>query len=96
MKCCCQTFGPSTRKFTADEAKLIGGGLGVDWRAIDIEQFRKGLEVELEHGCRDPQTNITCDDVLLTGMIALAHIKEIPDYYTKLKEMEEKTGGQDG
>jgi hypothetical protein len=47
-----------------------------------------GLLVELEHGTRDPETNVTDDDVSLTAKIALAHLKEFPDYYTRLAEME--------
>ncbi len=53
-----------------------------------VEQFRLGLSVELEHGAKDPQTNVTNDDLLLTGRIAWAHLKEIPDYYTRLLKME--------
>jgi len=49
-----------------------------------------GLEVELEHGARDPETNVTHDDPLLTGKIALAHLNEFPDYYTRLAKMEKE------
>lgn len=76
------------KDFTADEAKAIGDKLAIDWGSVDIEQFRMGLAVELEHGARDPQTNVTNDDLETTGKIALAHLKELPDYYTRLKEME--------
>jgi hypothetical protein len=76
------------KKFSPDEAKQIGAALGIDWQAFDVEQFRMGLEVELEHGARDPQTNVTNDDPLTTGKIALAHLKEFPDYYTRLKALE--------
>lgn len=76
------------RTFTAAEAQRIGRQLGVDFHTIDLEQFRLGLEVEMEHGLRDPQTNVTDDDPMLTGKIALAHLREIPDYYTRLKLME--------
>lgn len=76
------------RKFTSEEAKWAGDQLGVDWKKIDIEQFRMGLEVELEHGMVDPVTNVTNDDLTMTAKIALAHLKEIPDYYTRLKKME--------
>lgn len=74
--------------FTADEAKNIGEQLGINWSKFDVEQFRQGLDVELEHGTRDPQTNVTNDDPLLTGKITLAHLNEFPDYYTRLDEME--------
>ena len=76
--------------FSFDKAKQIGDSLGINWNKFDIEQFRMGLEVELEHGARDPETNITNDDPLLTGKIAFAHLKEIPDYYTRLQKMEKE------
>jgi len=75
-------------RFTTQDARHIGGALGIDWRVIDFEEFRKGLEVELEHGRDDPQTDVTHDEPLTTGKIALAHLKEIPDYYTRLARME--------
>ncbi len=75
-------------RFEAAEAKEIGDALGVDWGKVNLEQFRMGLEVELEHGARDPETNVTNNDQLLTGKIALAHLKEFPDYYTRLATME--------
>ena len=71
------------------KAHNIGDELGVDWTHIDLEQFRRGMEVELEHGRRDPMTDVTGDDLLLTGKIALAHLNEFPDYYTRLVKMEE-------
>ncbi len=76
------------RKFTAEEAEMVGAALKLDWDSIDLEQFRRGLEVELEHGARDPETNVTNDDLSLTGKIAWAHLKEFPDYYTRLDKME--------
>ncbi|MBL9149423.1 MAG: hypothetical protein JNM94_12100 [Phycisphaerae bacterium] len=76
------------RSVSLDEAMRIGATLGVDWASIDAEQFRRGLEVEFEHGTRDPQTNVTNDDVSLTGKIAWAHLKEFPDYYTRLDKLE--------
>ncbi len=78
----------SKRKFSADEARDIGASLGIDWSRIDPEQFRRGLEVELEHGAHDPDTNVTNDDLTLTGKIAWAHLKEFPDYYTRLDTLE--------
>ncbi len=74
--------------FTAAEAKAIGDKLGIEWKAFDVEQFRMGMDVELEHGLVDPETNVTNDDPLMTGKIALAHLKEFPDYYDRLEEME--------
>ena len=78
--------------FSADEARRIGEEIGIDWSSapFDVEQFRAGLDVELEHGAHDPQTNVTGDDPTTTGKIALAHLNEFPDYYTRLKAMEEQ------
>lgn len=76
------------REFTSEEARSIGDRIGVDWQKYDLEEFRMGLAVELEHGVRDPQTNVTGDDEVATGKIALAHLKEIRDYYTRLLAME--------
>jgi len=76
------------RRFSPDEAKRIGNNLGIDWNQVDLEEFRRGLEVELEHGARDPETNVTNDDLTLTGKIALAHLREFADYYTRLDKME--------
>ena len=80
----------STRQFTEEEARVIGQRIGVDWSAgdVDLEQFRMGLAIELEHGSQDPATNVTNDDETITGKIALAHLREIPDYYTRLAAME--------
>ncbi|MGZ8398777.1 MAG: DUF5661 family protein [Gemmatimonadales bacterium] len=66
----------------------MGTPLGIDWGSIELEQFRRGLEVELEHGARDPETNVTHDDLGLTGKVAGAHLKEFPDYYTRLDKLE--------
>ncbi len=76
------------QQITAEQAKVVGATLGLDWMRIDPEQFRRGLEVELEHGARDPETNITNDEMELTGKIAWAHLKELPDYYTRLDRIE--------
>jgi hypothetical protein len=77
-------------RFTADEARAVGDRLGVDWKAFDVEQFRMGMAVELEHGARDPETNVTNDDLVTTGKIAWAHLKEFPDYYDRLERMEQE------
>jgi hypothetical protein len=71
-----------------DDAKRIGESLGIDWTKFDVEQFRMGLDVELEHGSRELSTNVTNDDEITTGKIALAHLNEFPDYYTRLQKME--------
>jgi hypothetical protein len=78
------------RKFSDAEARDIGARIGIDWSAsrFDVEQFRMGLEVELEHGRQDSATNVTDDDEVTTGKIARAHLNEFPDYYTRLAKME--------
>jgi DNA-directed RNA polymerase alpha subunit len=78
------------KQFTAKEAKVIGEKLGIDWKEYDVEQFRMGLDVELEHGMISPKTNVTNDDPILTAKIALAHLNEFPDYYTRLEVLEEE------
>ena len=78
------------KSFTADEAKQIGEKLGIDWSKFDVEQFRRGMDVELEHGLENSVTNVSNDDALTTGKIALAHLNEFPDYYTRLDKMEEE------
>jgi hypothetical protein len=76
--------------FTAEQARKIGDKLGIDWSRFDVEQFRMGLNVELEHGLIAPSTDVTGDEPLLTGKIALAHLNEFADYYTRLKRMEQE------
>ena len=76
------------RRIPVEEARSVGTQLRIDWTKIDLEQFRRGLEVELEHGAGDPETNVTNDDLILTGKIAWAHLKEIRDYYKRLDLME--------
>jgi hypothetical protein len=78
------------KHFTAEEAKKIGESLGVKWDKIDVEQFRMGMDVELEHGLVRPKTNVTNDDPVMTGKIALAHLKEFADYYTRLYKLEKE------
>jgi hypothetical protein len=77
-------------RFTTEQARSIGEAIGIDWGTsrFDVEQFRMGLEVELEHGHRDRATNVTDDDEQTTGRIAWAHLNEFPDYYTRLAAME--------
>jgi Protein of unknown function (DUF5661) len=86
------------KSFTADEARRIGEQIGIDWASapFDVEQFRSGLDVELEHGLHDPATNVTDDDPVTTGKIALAHLNEFPDYYTRLERMEEEAKREHG
>lgn len=82
------------KHFNDEEARKIGESLGIDWSKFDIEQYRMGLDVELEHGLVDPHTNVTNDDPLVTGKIALAHLNEFADYYTRLEKMEREAEGR--
>jgi hypothetical protein len=84
--------------FSADDARRVGAEIGIDWDSapFDLEQFRSGMDVELEHGRHDPVTNVTDDDPVVTGKIALAHLNEFPDYFTRLERMEEQAKGEDG
>jgi len=84
----------SKKHFTTEEAKRIGEALGIDWSKFDVEQYRMGLDVELEHGLIDPHTNVTNDGPMMTGKIALAHLNEFPDYYTRLEKMEREAEGR--
>ncbi len=78
--------------FTLEQAADLGRTIGVDWSTsrFDADQFRRGLDVELEHGRRDPSTNVSDDDPIITAKIALAHLNEFPDYYTRLEAMEQE------
>jgi len=80
----------SKKHFSREDAERIGEALGIDWKKFDVEQFRMGMDVELEHGLVDPDTNVTNDDPMMTGKIALAHLNEFPDYYTRLEKMEKE------
>ena len=88
--CATYTRGAVTekRRTTVEEARRVGDAIGVDWSRIDLEQFRSGMDVEFEHGSHDPQTDVTHDDPVTTGRIALAHMKESPDYDERLERME--------
>jgi len=76
------------RRTSTEQAREVGDAIGVDWDRFELEQFRAGMDVEFEHGSHDPQTNVTDDDPIVTGKIALAHMKEFPDYYERLEKME--------
>jgi len=78
------------KQFSQEEEKILAEQLGVDWTHFDVEQFTMGINVELEHGLRDPLTNVTNDDPLTTAKIALAHLNEFPDYYTRLDILEKE------
>jgi hypothetical protein len=83
---------PQRTNFTTEEARRVGEQIGIDWASapFDVEQFQRGMEVELEHGLHDPRTNVTDDDPIVTGKIALAHLTEFPDYYVRLGRMEQE------
>ena len=78
--------------FTADDARVIGADIGIDWSTspFDVDKFRIGMNVELEHGLHDSFTNVSDDGPQVTAKIALAHLNEFPDYYTRLERMEEE------
>lgn len=82
----------SARRFSAQEARSVGEEIGVNWESapFDVEQFRRGMDVELEHGSENPATDVTGNDPIATGRIALAHLNEFPDYYTRLERMEQE------
>ncbi len=78
------------KEFTQEDAQKIGDKIGIDWSKFSVDQFRRGLNVEAEHGLHDPQTNVTDNDPIMTGKIAFAHLKELPNYYDLLEKMEEE------
>ena len=84
------------QQFTTEQALEIGNKLGIDWGRLNVEQFRMGLNVELEHGLTALATDVTGNDPILTGKIALAHLNEYADYYTRLKQMEREANEQQG
>ncbi len=79
---------------TVNEVKEIGDRIGIDWDQVDFGEFMQGVKEELEHGCTFAivceQTNVTGDDLEATAKIALAHLYEVPDYYTRLEKLEEE------
>lgn len=82
------------KKINNNQATKIGEKIGINFSQFNLEQFRRGIEVESEHGTRDLETNVTNDDLETTGKIAWAHLKEIPDYYTRLDKMEREAEGR--
>ena len=80
----------SKKHFSEEEARIIGEKIGIKWDRFDVDQFRRGMDVELEHGLVDPSTNVTNDDPVITGKIALTHLNEFADYYDRLEKMEEE------
>jgi hypothetical protein len=84
----------SRTSFTAEEARRVGEEIGIDWASapFDVEQFRMGMDVELDHGLHDVATNVSDDDPVVTGKIALAHLNEFPDRYNRLERMAGRAG----
>lgn len=84
----------NNRRFSIGDATPTGTQLKINWSQIDLEQFRRGLGIELGHGVIDPQPPVTGDDPLLTGKFAWAHLKEIIDYYDRLDRLEVEAEGK--
>ncbi|MFO7670184.1 MAG: DUF5661 family protein [Bacteroidales bacterium] len=80
------------KKLDAKHSKEIGDAIGIDWNEVKLEEFTKGINIEFEHGKKFPETNVTNNDKILTGKIAWAHLKEFPDYYSRLAKLEMKAG----
>jgi len=78
------------KKLNSKDAKKIGDDLGINWNEVDLNEFTKGVNIEFELGTKYPETNVTKDDKKLTGKIAWAHLKEFPDYFTRLEKLEKK------
>lgn len=78
------------RDLTETKAREVGEDIGIDWDKAEFsaDEFRRGILVEFEHGLKDPQTNVTDDNLADTARIAWAHLKEMKDYYTRLAKME--------
>ena len=77
-------------RVSVDDAKKIGRELGIDFRKLSPTLFQKAMKIELEHGKKFSRTNITNNDLLITGKIALAHLLEYSNYYESLIEMEKE------
>jgi hypothetical protein len=78
------------KKINSKDSKKIGDDLGINWKKVDMNEFTKGVNIEFEHGTKYPETNVTNNDKKMTGKIAWAHLKEFPDYYTRLEKLEKK------
>lgn len=73
---------------TLDQALELGVKLDINWGEYSLFEFMQGYGVELEHGTMFPRWNITNDDPIMTAKIVMAHLEELPDYYTRLNKME--------
>ena len=77
-----------TPEVNLKEAELIANLVGSEALQVSTENFRLGLDIELEHGLEFPDANVTNNHPILTGKIVLAHLKEMLDYYTRLEVAE--------
>lgn len=86
----CPAVNRQKKSFTKEEAAEIAKRLGIDFSKspFDLNQFWMGVNTELEHGSASLITNVSGDDPIITGKIALAHLNEFPDYYTRLSKLE--------
>jgi len=78
----------SEPSISLEEAKIVQEAVGSEALMIPTEEFKKGMQVELEHGIQFPDANVTNNHPILTGMIVLAHLKEMLDYYMRLEVAE--------
>lgn len=69
--------------FSIEDALYVANELGIIFNNFSIQDLIKGLNIELEHGYTNPITNVTNNDLLVTGKIALAHLMEFPNYYNE-------------
>ncbi|MGD2060667.1 MAG: hypothetical protein PVF87_07375 [Acidimicrobiia bacterium] len=69
-------------------AALAAAKIDISGERFALEDVRMGMEVEMEHGTRFPDLDVTGDDPVVTAKIALAHLREFPDYYQRLEVME--------
>jgi hypothetical protein len=76
--------------YTEEMIKLSAEKAGIDMKGFDMEQVKMGMAVELEHGSKNAELNVTGDDPVATLKITLAHLEEVPDYYTKLSKYVEQ------
>ena len=86
----CKSQGANTQVISTEQALQVGRFLGIDFDHISLPEFRAGIEVEFEHEnvisivsqVRDLPSEV------IAGMIALDHLRELPDYYSRLQRME--------
>lgn len=100
LVCCGQTMklieNKQVNQFTAEDAQKAAQAIGVNFEKEDfnLNDFTQGMNIELEHGLCDSETNVTNDNPIVTGKIALAHLNEFGDYYERLEIMEKEAEGK--